>query len=49
MQSGKPGKFKYKRIDIRSEKGLEEAEDLKDKGWRIVSVGWDTVTMEKEK
>jgi len=41
-------KFKYKTISLRSESGFTEAEKLKDDGWEVVSVGWDTIQLCKK-
>ena len=42
-------KIKYKTIDLRSEKGFKEAEKLKVQGWKIGSIGFNTIQMYKEK
>jgi len=33
-------KTRYKMVNTRTEKGLKEAEDLKENGWIIYSVGF---------
>lgn len=40
-------KAKYTTIDLRTKKGFRKAEDLKSKGWKIVSVGFSTIQMIK--
>ena len=39
--------FKYKRVNIRNEKGIEEGERLQRLGWEIISIGWDNIIFEK--
>lgn len=43
-------KFKYRRVSLRTIKGIDEAERLKARGWRIVESGsgFDTILFEKE-
>lgn len=40
-------KCSYKNIKLQSEKGLKEVERLRKAGWKIVSVGFCTVQLEK--
>ena len=42
-------KYKYITIDLRSIKGFEKAEKLKTNGWHIISVGFNTIQLEKER
>jgi len=39
---------KYKSINTRTLTGLKKAERLKKQGWKIVSVGFETIIFEKE-
>lgn len=41
-------RFIYKTIDTRTLKGLEAAENLKAKGWKIISVGFWLITFERK-
>ena len=40
--------YKYKTINLRLIKGIKQAEKLQSLGWKIISVGFTTVTMEKK-
>ena len=40
-------KAKYKTIDLRTIKGIKQAELLKSKGWKVGSVGFDTIQLYK--
>lgn len=40
-------RFKYRHVDIRSLKGMRLAERLQRNGWKIISVGFDTILFEK--
>jgi len=42
-------KVKHKTIDVSTIKGLKEAEKLKNKGWKIGSVGLFTVQLWRDK
>ncbi len=44
-----PGGFDYKRVDTSTLKGLEEAEKLKEAGWKIISSGLYSILFEKER
>jgi len=44
-----PGSVEYKTIDIRSEKGIREAELLKSQGWIMGSTGLDTIQFYRQK
>lgn len=37
--------MKFKSINITTEKGLKEAERLKEKGWIVQGVGFNTIDM----
>ncbi len=39
--------IKYKTIDISTEKGIKQAEKLKEKGWSISSTGFFTIQFYK--
>ena len=47
--AGSGGKLEYKSINTRSEKGLKEAERLKNNGWIIGDVGFETIHFWKRK
>lgn len=36
-------KFKYKTVSTRTLKGLKQAERLKNNGWKIGAVGWESI------
>ena len=40
--------YKYKTIDLRTVKGIKQAERLKSLGWKIISVGFNTIMLEKK-
>ena len=40
-------KNKYITIDLRSVKAFEKAEKLKENGWDIISVGFNTIQLKK--
>jgi len=40
-------KYEYKRVDLRTERGIKEAEKLKADGWRIVSHSPDVIEFER--
>lgn len=40
-------KYQYKTVTIRSLKGLKRAEWYKSHGWKIISVGFETIQFEK--
>ncbi len=42
-----PKYFKYRRVDIWTVEGLEQAERLLANGWRIISNGMFSVLLEK--
>ena len=43
------GAYDYKTVDLRTEKGIKEAERLKEQGWKIVQMGFDTMQFERPK
>ncbi len=45
----RPGQVEYKRIDLRTEEGIHEAERLKEQGWFIGSHGIDTIDFYRQK
>jgi hypothetical protein len=46
---GGVGAYDYKTVDLRTEKGIKEAERLKEQGWKIVQMGFDTMQFERPK
>jgi len=36
-------KYEYKRISLKTEKDFKKAEDLVEKGWKIISIGFTTI------
>lgn len=44
-----PGKVEYRTVDTRTEKGLKEAERLKEQGWYVGSVGLYTIQFYRAK
>ena len=40
-------RYEYRRVDLRTIKGIEEAERLKEKGWKIVSHSLDVIEFER--
>jgi len=40
--------FKYKTVDTKTLRGLKRAEWYKSHGWKIIAVGFWTITFEKE-
>jgi hypothetical protein len=43
------GGFQHKHVDLRNEAGIKLAEQLKDKGWKVISHGLDSIMFEKPK
>lgn len=41
-------KRKYITVNLRTIKGIEKAEKLKEKGYVIISIGFDTIQLEKK-
>ena len=46
---GGVGAYDYKTVDLRTEKGIKEAERLKEQGWKIVQMGFETMQFERPK
>lgn len=42
-------KYDYKRVELKTKKDFKKAERLKDRGWKIISVGFINVILEKER
>lgn len=42
-------RIEYKTVNIRTLKGLRKAERLKEKGWKIGSVGFETIQFYRNK
>jgi hypothetical protein len=40
-------KYQYKTVSIRSERTLKQVERLVMLGWRIISIGFETLILEK--
>jgi hypothetical protein len=40
--------FIYRLVSTRTAEGIEQAERYQAEGWRILSVGFDTLQLEKE-
>lgn len=40
-------KYKYKRVDVTTLRGIEEAEKLQRQGWHAISTGFYTIVFEK--
>ena len=40
--------FRYKTVDTKTLRGLQRAEWYKSHGWKIIAVGFWTITFEKE-
>lgn len=42
-------KYKYKNVDTRTIKGLKKAEALKKSGWKVLTVGVNSILFERVK
>jgi hypothetical protein len=41
--------LEYKTVDLRTEKGIKEAEELKEQGWTLGSHGLDTIQFYRDR